>query len=740
MAIRRHMPVDIKNYSETMLTTEPTPNGKTLPKAIAKKFKRCDVLQILRMDPTAISRSHPGSLDSFRVNGMTLTERRAVYSHLTESKTNGDMTIAETWAKNRKDKMVDRKFTWYTTLRDNLKSVLTTYESHVQQCGPPGSHECDLIGNQCPVRADRNVINYYEEDYGYPEGDVYQKLEKPATVFRGSQLSVLKLRNQKRLAYEDWKKAYEKEFKSYTEKRAHKEMKFEGIQKKIDDCEADEIEYSEEHNSLKLELAALPRGSQDRMPMLKKVNFSQTQHNNAKKRKAAAMEELEKSRAKLENEKEFVCSVAKPDWDENGCDTDSNTDVSPMASPPLSVNRVGKSDVDSSRRHSISVIPGQVAGRVGLLAGIQGRDLSGGRGPGSPRGSSRGGSIGAIHNSGSLKPVEEDAAKKTQPPSNVSKNSSSSEKSSVESAKDVQEGHGSNANDSERKDSETVQDAPKDVDVNNDSVKDRGESSMESAKDADTYARKSSNDYAIAATLAPSSESQSYKRKGSGGQGVNKTTLVSCPPPTENILHAVKSNDEEAAKEERLKKAAMEKEHARLQKEEEALRIEEARMRGEAERKERERQEMLAKQREEEERKEKARMREEAERKERERQEMLAKHREEEERKEKDRRLAEETEKKRLLEEENRKKEELGIQQDQIAEELEQRIKEYEEEIAQHQETMQRCKKELKELARGSVEKVAKLKEINHSQQKRGVARKAAEAAKEELDEYLRSK
>ena len=47
-AIRRHMPVDIKNMTESQLTSDASPNGKILPTNIAKKFKRCNVLQLLQ--------------------------------------------------------------------------------------------------------------------------------------------------------------------------------------------------------------------------------------------------------------------------------------------------------------------------------------------------------------------------------------------------------------------------------------------------------------------------------------------------------------------------------------------------------------------------------------------------------------------------------------------------------------------------------------------------------------------
>ena len=80
--LRRHMPVEVRNMSEAMLTNEPTPNGKYIPKATAKKFKRTNVLQLIRRHPDDIVRMHPSTLDNMRVTGLTLTERRALYEHL----------------------------------------------------------------------------------------------------------------------------------------------------------------------------------------------------------------------------------------------------------------------------------------------------------------------------------------------------------------------------------------------------------------------------------------------------------------------------------------------------------------------------------------------------------------------------------------------------------------------------------------------------------------------------------
>ncbi|KAL7535023.1 hypothetical protein ACHAXR_006241 [Thalassiosira sp. AJA248-18] len=713
MCIRRHMPPDIKNYSEAQLTTEPTPNGKYLLKAFAQKFKRCNVLQLLRMDPESIARSHPASLENLRDSGMTLTERRAVYYHLTESQIDGgDMTIAETWEKNRKDAMVDRKFTWYSMMRDNLKSALRTYEVHVQQCGSPDNHECDLIGNQCPVRADRNVINYYEEDYGFPEGDVYQQVEKAASVSLTSSPEKMsdpkqlsgdrvkeELRNQKRLAYEDWKKTYEKEYKIYTEIRAAREVKLEELEKQIEEYKAEEVEYEEEHRSLKRELSALPRGSRDRLPLMKKVNVTMTQCKEAKRRSAAAMEELEELRAKMENEKQFVCSMAKPDWVQDDDNDFDEAGVSHSASPPsngdgvnvdfrrhsmMGVQGNGNSDVDSNRRHSTN---GIIPGRAALLAAIQGQGQADGRGSGIL------GQNGRQHSNG------------------VAKNA-------LEPIQDVKEEEGQGGQGGQDGEQE-------DVGIQTNSAKNGVcELPRETAKGAGKYARKPSNDRSIAR------ESQLYKRS-SGGKGVNKTTLLSCPPPMENVLSTsqwrmrkekealeLKMRKQEEA--EKLKTAAIEKARAdaaeraeRLRKEKEKRAIEEARQREEAERKERERQELLSKQREEEERKRR-----------------LAKE-------------AKEAEKKRSLDDEKRRKEEQErMRQDKVAT-FEQRIEECMEEVAQHEEMMLQFKAELKEIPRGAAsmkDRVAKMKEINQAQQSRGEAKKAAVAAQDELDAYLRSK
>jgi hypothetical protein len=84
-----------------------TPNGKTLPLAIARKFKRTNILLLLRMDPAATKQMHPSSIEGLRSTGLTLTERRALYEHLKD--------LGPKWKTMMSDKMAERK--WMCTSR-----------------------------------------------------------------------------------------------------------------------------------------------------------------------------------------------------------------------------------------------------------------------------------------------------------------------------------------------------------------------------------------------------------------------------------------------------------------------------------------------------------------------------------------------------------------------------------------------------------------------------------------------
>jgi hypothetical protein len=162
--IRRHMPVNIRNLSEAELTKNPSPNGKYLPLEIAKKFKRTNILQCLRLNPDDLECMHPATLENMRVTGLTLTERRALYIHF--------KPLGPKWEKNKAEKMTERKWTWYQMMRNNFKENVAPYQRHIDQYGGPEKHTCPLIGKQCPVKADKSPN--YDGDYGWTEEADYE--------------------------------------------------------------------------------------------------------------------------------------------------------------------------------------------------------------------------------------------------------------------------------------------------------------------------------------------------------------------------------------------------------------------------------------------------------------------------------------------------------------------------------------------------------------------------------------
>ena len=175
--VRRHMPVEVRIKSEKVMSIEPTPNGKVLPKEIAKRFKRTDVLQLLRDDPEDIVRMHPSTLENMRVTGLTLMERRALYAHL--------KVIEPRWMSMKSDKMTKRKWIWYCMMKNKFKESLDIWQCHVDEYGYPGAHPystrqrpnegCPLIGRQCPLKADEDID--YSGNFGYPQGPEFRKYD-----------------------------------------------------------------------------------------------------------------------------------------------------------------------------------------------------------------------------------------------------------------------------------------------------------------------------------------------------------------------------------------------------------------------------------------------------------------------------------------------------------------------------------------------------------------------------------
>ena len=175
--IRRSMPITISSMSEAELEATVTPNGLKMSRDVARKFKRANVLQLLRTDPQVILRMHPSLLENLRVTGLNVSERRALHVHLRD--------IAQTWQTQQQDEMSGRKWVFFKTLRETFKSVVNAYNRHVEEYGPVGNHPylergmnvleceqgCPLVGKQCPLKAD--AVPCYV-DLGYPAEAQYQ--------------------------------------------------------------------------------------------------------------------------------------------------------------------------------------------------------------------------------------------------------------------------------------------------------------------------------------------------------------------------------------------------------------------------------------------------------------------------------------------------------------------------------------------------------------------------------------
>lgn len=179
--IRRHMPIRIRFMTERELTTTPSPNGKFLPPTLVKRFKRSNILQILRTDPNIIEKMHPAQLETYRVTGLTLTERRALHAHL--------RGLGPRWEKNKSDKVTARKLAWFNSLKESFKADLESYQRHVQEHFSIQSHSlkstekltgCQLLGRKCPVRADMEAD--YSVNYGWPEGAVFETVAIDASA------------------------------------------------------------------------------------------------------------------------------------------------------------------------------------------------------------------------------------------------------------------------------------------------------------------------------------------------------------------------------------------------------------------------------------------------------------------------------------------------------------------------------------------------------------------------------
>ncbi|EQC40392.1 hypothetical protein SDRG_02289 [Saprolegnia diclina VS20] len=243
-AIRRMMPVDVASRSEAQLQEEPSPNGKRLTREVALKFKRTNVLQILRTSPQDLAKAHPSVLENLRVTGLTVTERRAVHMHLRD--------VAAGWEGQKGEEMAARRYAFFKTLKETFKTVVNSYNRHVAQYGPPGNHPyatrdnpdigCPLLGKQCPLKAD--AAPAYIHDLGYPVEDVYieSTVQKSSADDAGAQA----LAEAKRLVQEKTANARAEGLKQHYKNKIRLVADANGACEKLD-AEIDHMETQQAH-------------------------------------------------------------------------------------------------------------------------------------------------------------------------------------------------------------------------------------------------------------------------------------------------------------------------------------------------------------------------------------------------------------------------------------------------------------------------------------------------------------
>ncbi|OQR84803.1 hypothetical protein ACHHYP_12826 [Achlya hypogyna] len=243
-AIRRMMPVDVASKSEAQLQEDITPNGKRLSREVALKFKRTNILQILRTSPQDLAKAHPSVLENLRVTGLTVTERRAVHMHLRD--------VALQWEGQKGEEMAARRYAFFKTLKETFKTVVNSYNRHVAQYGPPGNHPyatrdnpdigCPLLGKQCPLKAD--AAPAYLLDLGYPTDDVFieSTVQKSSADDAGAQA----LAEAKRLAQEKTANARAEVLKHHYKNKIRLVADANGACEKLD-AEIDHMETQQAH-------------------------------------------------------------------------------------------------------------------------------------------------------------------------------------------------------------------------------------------------------------------------------------------------------------------------------------------------------------------------------------------------------------------------------------------------------------------------------------------------------------
>lgn len=169
------IPVDISQLSERELVERPTPSGVKFPSELARRLKRTNVLQLMRVDPQTIAKMHPSVIEAYRTTGLALVERRALH-HVMRA------PFREWQAQQQADEMARRKFGWYSKLKDALAVAIDGTDRHLASTdrlvNVMGSgHSCDLAGLACPVRSDDKMRALYGAGFGFPSEPKFLQAE-----------------------------------------------------------------------------------------------------------------------------------------------------------------------------------------------------------------------------------------------------------------------------------------------------------------------------------------------------------------------------------------------------------------------------------------------------------------------------------------------------------------------------------------------------------------------------------
>ncbi|RLN54870.1 hypothetical protein BBJ29_002474 [Phytophthora kernoviae] len=180
--LRSAMPVNISRLSERDLIELATPTGVAFPAELARRLKRTNVLQLLRTDPKTIVKMHPSVIEGYRTTGLTLLERRALHHVM--------LHPFQEWKKQQMDELSQKKYSWYCKLKDAFVTAASNFQNHCETSGTAfdiavhdddevamEQHNCSLLGQACPVRAEERVRKLYSglgflPDAGYIKEDI----------------------------------------------------------------------------------------------------------------------------------------------------------------------------------------------------------------------------------------------------------------------------------------------------------------------------------------------------------------------------------------------------------------------------------------------------------------------------------------------------------------------------------------------------------------------------------------